>query len=127
MRDEYKTKKELINELLELHRWVHELESKTELIDELTQLRQRGIELEEREREFLKIGGILMERGYVTKQQLEEALKEQEKMRKEGSKAMLLDIMVQSGIITGEQMRTVLHLQELQISMQKRRLIKHSI
>ena len=77
MRDEDRTKEQLIDELVELRRRNAELEDRTgQLIGESAELRRRIAESEEREQP-LRTGEILVKMGYVTRQQLEETLKKQ--------------------------------------------------
>jgi hypothetical protein len=85
MKDEGKTKEQLITELVELRRRVAEFEAERKRVEE---------------RRPPKIGEILMEMGYVTKLQLEICLQRQREI--EGR--LLGEIMVESGIITSEQL-----------------------
>jgi len=90
MRDEDKTKEELLAELVELRRRVAELEGERE-------------ELEEEPPP--KIGEILVEMGYITMMQLEICLQKQREADRPGQRQRLLgEIMVESGIITSEQL-----------------------
>lgn len=90
--------------------------TKGQPIDELVRLRRRYAELEESEQP-LRTGEILVKMGYVTRQQLEEALIEQEELSRHGHRRKLLSIMVESGIITEEQLRTVLAIQSARIAI----------
>lgn len=90
--------------------------TKGQPIDELVRLRQRYAKLGERE-EPLRTGEILVKMGYVTRQQLEEALIKQEELSRLGHRQKLLSIMVDSGIITEEQLRTVLAIQSARIAI----------
>lgn len=85
MKDEGKTKEQLITELVELRRRVAEFEAERKRVEE---------------RRLPKIGEILMEMGYVTELQLEICLQRQREI--EGR--LLGEIMVESGIITSEQL-----------------------
>jgi predicted HTH transcriptional regulator len=90
--------------------------TKGQPIDELVRLRRRYAELEESEQP-LRTGEILVKMGYVTRQQLEEALIEQQELSRLGHRQKLLSIMVESGIITEEQLRTVLAIQSARIAI----------
>jgi hypothetical protein len=117
MKDEDKTKEQLIAELVELRQSNAELESKTRrLTSELAGLRRRIAELGDHE-QHLKTGEILVKMGYATEQQLEEALEKQEELSKLEQRQKLLTIMVDSGTITEEQLRTVLAVQSARIAI----------
>ena len=117
MRDEDRTKEQLMAELIKLRRRNAELEDRTgQLMGELGELRRLIAELEEREQP-LRTGEILVKMGYVTRQQLEEALIKQEELSRLGHRQKLLSIMVESGTITEEQLRTVLAIQSARISI----------
>ena len=87
MRDEDKTKKQLIKELVELRRQVHEL-------------RQMRLAVGK----GLKIGEILIDMGLLTNTQLEEFLHEQ----KASKQKKLGEIIVEAGIITKDQLDTAI-------------------
>jgi len=89
MRDEDKTKEQLIAELVELRRRVAELETNLERLEELLW----GV----------RIGEILIEMGYLTMSELREALEKQRE-----ADARLGKSLVEAGIITEEQLRTAL-------------------
>jgi PAS domain S-box-containing protein len=105
MKDENKTKKQLIEELVELRRKVAELEA---------------LEVERKvlqEQRAVKIGEILVEMGYLRQLQLKEALQRQSELRELGEKHERLgQILVESGLITGEQVRRALAIQETVVS-----------
>jgi PAS domain S-box-containing protein len=88
MRDKDKTKEQLIAELVELRR-------------QNSKFRYR----QSATREGLKIGEMLMEMGWLTKAQLETALREQEEAE---HRIPLGKILIGSGIITAEQLYTAL-------------------
>jgi hypothetical protein len=96
MRDEDKTKEQLIDELVKLRRRVAELEA-----SERKQKTEKG-------GSGVKIGEILMEMGYLTRLQLERSLRKQEAKvisHMLNSKHQRLgEIMLESGIITEEQL-----------------------
>jgi mevalonate kinase len=90
MRDEEKTREQLIAELVELRQRVAEFEAERE---------------ELREQQPPKIGEILMEMGYVTMTQLEICLQRQKEASEPGGRQRLLgEIMVECGVITAEQL-----------------------
>ena len=92
MRDQDKTKEQLIGELVEMRRRVAKYEA--------SKARKRSEDLQ-----LPKIGEILMEMGYVTRLQLEICLQKQKEMNKAGQRGKLLgEIMVESGIINTEQL-----------------------
>jgi hypothetical protein len=89
MRDEDKTREQLIGELVELRRRVAELESNSQRLEELLW----GI----------RIGDILVEMGYLTMAELRKALEKQKE-----ADARLGRSLVETGVITEEQLRTAL-------------------
>jgi two-component system cell cycle sensor histidine kinase/response regulator CckA len=93
MKDQDKTKEELINEIIDLRCQLSELES---------------IETERKklkESYSLKIGKILMEMGYLTKQQLDRSLQKQEEINISNDTYKTLgEVMIESGVITSEEL-----------------------
>lgn len=90
--------------------------TKQQLIDELVQLRKRIAELEElhaAREQAVRIGEILIEMGYVTSPQLEEALRKQKDLAEQGQSPMrLASVMIKLGFINTDQMSDALSLQE---------------
>jgi hypothetical protein len=94
MRDEDKTREQLMGEVAELRRQVAELKA--------AKAERKGSQ----ERRAVKIGEILIEMDYLTRSQLERSLQEQAEADKLGHKHKPLGaILVKSGIITDEQLR----------------------
>lgn len=107
MRDEDRTKEQLIYELVELRKRVAELE-------ELENQRKR---LEEGR--ALKIGEILMEMGCLTRLQLVRYLKSQKEdmdsYRYEHRQKRLGEILIDAGVITEEQLHDALAKQQVRL------------
>jgi hypothetical protein len=61
----------------------------------------------------IKIGEIVIELGYATQAQVGECLTKQEELRQHGQNRMLLDLMLESGMITAQQFGTCLELQKV--------------
>jgi hypothetical protein len=94
VRDDDKTKQQLIDELVELRRRVADLEA--------SEAERRQVE----GARPLKIGEILIEMGYLTTSQLERSLRMQKQADTLGHKHKPLgQIMVESGVITREQLQ----------------------
>jgi len=103
MRDEDKTKQQLLDELVQLRRRVAELERLNDLREHLAQ-------------KPLRIGEILLEMGYATIPQLEEALQKQKELTERGqSYVRLASLMFKLGFINADQMSSALSLQEVRI------------
>jgi len=100
MRDEDKTREQLMDELAELRRRVAELEAP----------KPKGKVI--KENSGVKIGEILMEMGYLTRLQLERSLERQEARiinhMLNTKHQRLGEIMVESGIITQKQLQNAL-------------------
>jgi hypothetical protein len=88
MRDEDKTKEQLITELVELRHRNAELEAKSQRLEDFWGVR---------------IGEILIEMGYLTTPELKKAIEKQKE-----ADARLGRFLVESGVITEEQLRAAL-------------------
>ncbi len=112
MKDEGKTREQLMDELAELRRRIDELE--------VSEYRQRAAN----KASGVKIGEILMEMGYLTQLQLERSLKKQEARlisHMLSSKHQRLgEMMVESGIITEEQLHNALTEQQKRLHCRRR-------
>ena len=100
MRDEDKTRSQLIDELVELRMQITELGA--------SESEREGLK-ESRE---LKIGEILMEMGFLTRLQLEVSLKKQKAERVsymlDARRKRLGEVLVETGTITEEQLQDAL-------------------
>ncbi len=112
MKDEDKTREQLMDDLAKLRRRVDELEA--------SECRQRAAKKDS----GVKIGEILMEMGYLTQLQLERSLKRQEAKlisHMLSSKHQRLgEMMVESGIITEEQLQNALTEQQKRLHCRRR-------
>lgn len=101
MRDEDKTKEQLIYELVGLRQQAAQLEKAKVLeADQKRVGRQRG----------LRIGEILVNMGYVTSSQLDRYIQKQKESEMHRHK-QLGEIMVESGVISKEDMHSALEVQ----------------
>lgn len=101
MKDEDKTREQLIDELVELRRRVAELEA--------SEAERKRL----RKGQAVKIGEILMEMGCLTRLQLERSLEKQKEAEMlthmlEHRHKRLGEILVETGIITEEQLNRAL-------------------
>ena len=101
MRDEDKTREQLIEEMIELRRQLVELRQKEE--------NRKQVEQEQ----GTKIGEILVEMGYLTELQLERFLKKQKESEMlsrmiDRRHKLLGEIILDSGLIAEEQLRRAL-------------------
>lgn len=103
IRDEDKTKEQLIGEVVELRRRLN-------MISEI--VRSGRPDAEAKQERSTKLGEILVEMGYLTRAQLESALHDQQraKVLKHEYKQLGM-LLVASGVITGEQLQAALTLQ----------------
>ena len=111
MRDEDKTKEQLVGELAELRRQIAELGE--------VEATRRKVEKE------TKIGEILIEMGYLTELQLERFLKKQKESEMlsqmiDRRHKLLGEIILESGIITQEELRHALSEQITRLRRQPR-------
>lgn len=96
MRDEDKTKRQLIDELVELRRQVAEL-------------RAQRTERKNSTRRPVRVGEVLIEMGVLTKDQLENALRKQREADMRGDSHIPVgNILATSGIITRQQLHMAL-------------------
>ena len=113
MRDEDKTKEQLVEELAELRRQIaefREVEATRKQVE-----KERGI----------KIGEILIEMGYLTELQLERFLKKQKESEMlsqmiDRRHKLLGEIILEAGIITEEELRRALSEQITRLHRQPR-------
>ena len=108
MKDEEKTREQLMDELVELRRRIAELEASEAERKRL----QKG--------RSVKIGEILMEMGFLTKLQLDRSLKKQKEAEMlthmlERKQRRLGKILVESGIVTEEQLHNALAEQQIRV------------
>lgn len=104
MRDENRTKKQLIDELVELRRQIAELKASAD------ERRHVG------EDPPVRVGEILIEMGYLTRLQLERALRKQKEADVRGDSHIPVGrILAESGIITAEQLQTALAEQRVRL------------
>jgi len=97
LRDKYKTKKQLLSELEELRQQV------TALKTERAELRRLA------PRRTVRVGEILIELGFLTKEQLEGALQKQKEADMRGeSHVPVGSILAASGVISREQLQVAL-------------------
>lgn len=99
MRDEDKTREQLIDELIEARRQIAELRGSQHIQKRL------GIQRSSR------VGEILMEMGHVTASQLGRSLAKQEGAGASNRKR-IGEIMIESGLITEQEMHSALEVQE---------------
>lgn len=93
MNNEEKTKEQLLEEIEMLNHRVKDLE--------LSEAEKRQL----RENQSFRIGSILIEMGYLTQLQLDRALQKQHEINKSSKDYKTLgDVMVESGIITSEEL-----------------------
>jgi mevalonate kinase len=113
MKDEDKTKEQLVEELVELRRQIAELRE--------VEANRKQVEKER----GTKIGEILIEMGYLTELQLERFLKKQKESEMlsqmiDRRHKLLGEIILESGIITQEELRRALSEQITRLRRQPR-------
>jgi hypothetical protein len=104
LRDESKTKKQLIDELIELRRQMAEFKASAD------EHKHSG------DRRPARVGEILIEMGCLTRLQLERALRKQKEADMRGDSHIPVGrILAESGIITAEQLQTALAEQRVRL------------
>jgi hypothetical protein len=104
LKDESKTKEQLIDELVELRRQIAELKA-SEPASDATKAARKPPE----KRRPVRVGEVLMQMGYLTRLQLERALRKQKEADMRGDSHIPVGkILVESGIVTAEQLQIAL-------------------